>query len=45
MAFDKKKDPKALIAIQFFGKDEISKCDNINVEIQNLVYTIKKVTK
>lgn len=45
IAFDEKKDPKALMAIQFFGKEEIAKCDNINVEIQNLVYSIKKVAK
>lgn len=43
MAFDSKKDPKSQIAIAFFGKEQISECHKINVEIQNLVYTVKKV--
>lgn len=43
MAFDTKKDPKSKLAIAFFGKEQISECDKVNVEIQNLTYTIKKV--
>ena len=43
MAFDRKKDAKSQIAIALFGKDQISSCNKMNVEIQNLVYTVKKV--
>lgn len=31
------------VGIPFFGKKEIEECDNINVKIQNLIYTIKRV--
>lgn len=45
MAFDNKKDPKSQMAMVFFGKEQVSDCDKINVELQNLVYSIKKVVK
>ena len=43
LAFDKKKDPKLKMALAFFGRDQISEADKINVEIQNLIYTVKKL--
>ncbi len=42
IAFEKNKDPKSLMGIQFFGKEEIAACEKVNVEIQNLTYSIKK---
>lgn len=44
MAFDIKKDPKSQMAMVFFGKEQVSDCDKINVELQNLEYTVKKVS-
>ena len=45
LAFEIKKDPKALMALAFFGKEQVSACNKINVELQNLEYTVKKVSK
>lgn len=45
MAFETKKDPKAQMALAFFGKEQVSACNKINVELQNLEYTVKKVSK
>ena len=45
MAFETKKDPKAQMALAFFGKDQVSDCDKVNVELQNLEYTVKKVVE
>jgi hypothetical protein len=45
MSFDNKKDPKSQFALAFFGKDKVSECNKINVELQNMVYTVTKVTK
>jgi hypothetical protein len=35
-------DQKSQMAIAFFGKDQVSDCNKINVELQNLSYTVKK---
>ena len=43
-AFDTKKDPKALMGLQFFSEEAINNCYKTTVEVQDLVYTIKKIS-
>ena len=43
IAFEKNKDPKALMAIQFFGKEEVTACEKVNVEIQDLIFSAKRI--
>lgn len=36
---------KRRIAVTFFGKEPIERCNKVNVDIQDLMHTIKRVTK
>ena len=43
IAFDTKKDLKGQVVVKFFGKDQVISSNKINVALQNLVYSVKKV--
>jgi len=46
MSMNKEKEKgNGQIAVRFFGKEPIENCNKVNVEIQDLIHTVKRVSK